>query len=96
MIRFDGVSKTEWGVGSGWFEHDYLPIAEQTEGFEGAYLFVDRERGSVLSVTLWRDAETADASEAAVRRHLDHYKEMTGRSATVETFETAVARPPSA
>lgn len=96
MIRFDGVSEPEWGVGSGWFEHDYLPVAEDTEGFEGAYLFVDRERGSVLSVTLWRDVETADASEDAVRRHLDHYAEMTGRRSTIETFETALARPPAA
>ena len=40
-------------------------------------LLVDREQGNVISLTLWRDAETAAASAAAVQKHLDHYEEMT-------------------
>jgi hypothetical protein len=95
FVRFDGISKAEWAVGSGWFEHDYLPATEGADGFEAAYLFVDLERGAVVSVTLWRDEETAAASEEVVRGYLDHYEEMTGTRATIETFETAVARPPS-
>jgi heme-degrading monooxygenase HmoA len=91
-IRYDGITEAEWKVGSGWFENDYLPIAEQTEGFQGALLLVDRKRGNVISLTLWRDEETAAASEAAVQKHLDHYEEMTGISSPTETFEVAVDR----
>jgi hypothetical protein len=92
LVRYEGVTEAEWKVGSGWFEHDYLPVAEVTEGFEGALLLVDRERGDVVSVTLWRDAAAAAASEAAVQRHLDHYAEMTGVESPVATFEVAVER----
>jgi heme-degrading monooxygenase HmoA len=91
-VRYDNITEAEWEVGSGWFESDYLPIAEQTEGFEGAVLLVDRERRSVISVTLWRDAETAAASEAAVQKHLDHYEQMTGIPSPTETWEVAVDR----
>ncbi len=92
MIRYDAVSEDEWKVGSGWFEHDYLPVAESTEGFEGALLLVDRERGNVVSLTLWRDEETAAASKEALQRHLDHYAEMTGVESPIETFEVALDR----
>ena len=95
LVRFEGINEAEWGIGSGWFEEDYLPVAEQTDGFEGAYLFADRERGRVVSVTLWRDSETAAASEAVVRGHLEHYEQIMGRGWTMETFDVALARPPS-
>ena len=95
MIRYDGISKEEWKVGSGWLENDYLPVAELTDGFEGALLLVDRERGNVVSLTLWRDEETASASEAALQKHLDHYEEMTGVPSPIETFEVALDRLPS-
>ncbi len=91
-IRYDGITEAEWEVGSGWFANDYLPIAEHTEGFEGALLLVDREKGNVISLTLWRDAETAAASAAAVQQHLDHYEEMTGIPSPTETFEVAIDR----
>jgi hypothetical protein len=91
-IRYDGISAAEWEVGSGWFANDYLPIAEHTEGFMGALLLVNREQGNVISVTLWRDAETAAASAEAVQQHLDHYEEMTGIPSPTEAWEVAVDR----
>ena len=93
LVRFEGINEAEWGIGSEWFEHDYLPVAEHADGFEGAYLFADRERGTVVSVTFWRDAETAAASEAVVRPHLEHYEEIMGRGWTMETFDVSLARP---
>ena len=71
----------------------FLTIDPGLDGFEGAYLFADRELGRVVSVTLWRDAETAAASEAVVRGHLEHYEEIMGRGWTMETFDVTLARP---
>ena len=94
LVRFEGINDAEWGIGSNWFEHDYLPMAEHADGFEGAYLFADRDRGTVVSVTLWRDHETAAASEAVVRGHLEHYEQIMGRGWTMETFDVTLARAP--
>ena len=49
----------------------------------------------MVSLTLWRDEETASASEAALQKHLDHYEEMTGVPSPIETFEVALDRLPS-
>ena len=46
----------------------------------------------MISVTLWRDAETATASAAAVQKHLDHYEELTGIPSPTETWEVAIDR----
>jgi heme-degrading monooxygenase HmoA len=34
----------------------------QLEGFEGAYLLVDRHGGRVMTITLWSTEQTAEAS----------------------------------
>jgi heme-degrading monooxygenase HmoA len=90
LVRYESITEAEWELGSGWFEHDYLPIAEETEGFEGALLLHDRERGDVVSITLWRDAETAAASETAVQQHLEHYEKLTGIASPTQTFVVEV------
>jgi hypothetical protein len=48
-----------------------------------------------MSITLWKDAETAAASGAAVQQHLDTWEEMTGIKAVVETYEVVVKRLPA-
>ena len=61
------------------------------DGFEGAYLFVDRGTGNALSVTLW-------ASEDAVQASAEKAKEMRAQAAggagmsieSVATYEVAV------
>ena len=93
-VRYESVSQEDWDIGREWFTKDYLPIALQTEGFAGAYLLHDGERMCTMSVTLWRDEQTAAASGAAVQQHLDAWEEMTGIKASVETFEVVVAEFP--
>ena len=94
-VRYESVEPENWEIGREWFRQDYLPVALQTEGFVGAYLLHDSERMCTMSITLWRDEETAAASGAAVQQHLDTWEEMTGIKATVETFEVIVAELPT-
>jgi hypothetical protein len=94
-VRYDAVTKANWDIGREWFKNDYLPVTRQTTGFVGAYLLHDMERMCTMSVTLWRDEETASASGAAVQQHLDAWESMTGIKATVESFEVVHSELPA-
>jgi heme-degrading monooxygenase HmoA len=94
VVRYERVSEDEWEIGAGWFRHDYLPEVSERAGFEGAFLFRDREHEVTMSVTLWSDAETVTASGEAVQVHLDKWAEMTGRVPTIETFEVVHSETP--
>jgi heme-degrading monooxygenase HmoA len=91
VVRYERVSEDEWEIGAGWFRDDYLPMAMETAGFDGAFLFRDREHEVTMSVTFWSDLETAVASAEAVQPHLDKWAEMTGRVPTIETYEVVVS-----
>ena len=95
VVRYEGVSEAEWEIGAGWFRDDYLPMAKETAGFTGAFLFRDPEHAVTLTVTLWSDEATEKASGEAVQQHLDKWAEMTGRVPTIETFEVIFAELPS-
>ena len=95
LVRYEDVSDDDWEIGRNWFSEDYLPVAFQTDGFSGAYLLHDNERMCTVSVTLWTDADTAEASGVAVQQHLDAWEQMTGKKATVETFEVVFAELPT-
>jgi hypothetical protein len=95
LVRYEDVSDDDWEIGRNWFSEDYLPVAFQTDGFSGAYLLHDDERMCTVSVTLWTDAETAEASGVAVQQHLDAWEHMTGKKATVETYEVVFAELPT-
>ena len=61
----------------------------QTEDMMGAVFLVDRERGSVVVISLWRDEEAMRASEDDARRVRE---EVTGpgETASVERYEVAL------
>jgi heme-degrading monooxygenase HmoA len=86
-VRYEAVKEENWDIGRAWFKDDYLPVARQTAGFLGAYLLHDIERMCTMSVTLWRDEQTARTSGEAVQQHLDAWETMTGITAHVETFQ---------
>lgn len=94
-VRYEHVSPENWDIGREWFKRDYIPVAMDSEGFVGAYLLHDMERMCTMSITLWRDEETAAASGASVQQHLDAWEEMTGIKGTVETFEVVSADFPA-
>jgi len=95
VVRYENVSEDEWEIGAGWFRDDYLPLAKESHGFEGAYLFRDHEQEVTMSVTLWNDQETAAASGEALQQHLDKWAELTGRVPTIQTFEVVHSELPS-
>src|SRR5215216_4371483 len=95
VVRYEGVSEAEWEIGAGWFRDDYLPMAKETAGFNGAFLFRDPQHAVTLTVTFWSDEATEKASGEAVQQHLDKWAEMTGRVPTIEAFEVIFADLPS-
>jgi heme-degrading monooxygenase HmoA len=95
VVRYEPVSEDEWEIGAGWFRDDYLPEVRDRAGFEGAYLFRDREHEVTMSLTLWSDLETATASGEALKQHLDKWAEMTGRVPRIETFEVVHSEIPT-
>jgi heme-degrading monooxygenase HmoA len=95
-IRFEGISEAEWDIGNGFFREDFMPRALDTEGFAGAYLLADRERGSVLSLTFWTSKATLEASENDTRRFLAQYVDVYGREPVLESFEVAYEHAPGA
>ena len=58
----------------------------QTEGMKGAVFLVDRQRGAVIVISLWRDEEAMRASEDEATRVRE---EVTGpgERASVERYE---------
>ncbi len=69
-----------------------LPRAEQLDGYKGAYLLVDRDSGTSVSVTLWESEEAMRASEEAADRLRSNAAEGTGAEiASVERYEVAIS-----
>lgn len=67
-----------------------LPTAfGQTEGMAGAVFLVDRQRGTILVISLWQDEEALQASEDEATRVRE---EVTGpgETASVERYEVAL------
>ena len=61
----------------------------QTEGMKGAIFLADRDRGTVLVISLWEDEEALEASEAEAAR-LRGEVTGEGESATAESYEVAL------
>ena len=61
----------------------------QTEGMKGAMFLIDRQSGTVVVISLWRDEEALRASEDEATRVRE---EVTGagETASVERYEVAL------
>ena len=65
------------------------------DGFEGAYLFVDRGTGNAVSVTLWASEDAAQASAEKAKQMRDQAAGGAGMSIeSVTTYEVAVQIQP--
>ncbi len=65
------------------------------DGFEGAYLLVDRGTGKALTMTLWSSEDAANASAERAKQMRSDAAGGAGMSVdTVETFEVAVQIQP--
>ena len=61
----------------------------QTEGMKGALFLVDRQRGTVVVISLWRDDEALRASEDEATRVREEVTSA-GETASVERYEVAL------
>lgn len=83
------------------FIEDYaIPALRELPGFMGAYFLADREKGTGISITLWKDQAAADASAAASFERRGQAARMTGAIfEMVDTYEviaqTAAALTPA-
>ncbi len=65
------------------------------DGFEGAYLFVDRGTGNALSVTLWASEDATQASAEKAKQMREQAAGGAGMSIeSVATYEVAVQIQP--
>jgi hypothetical protein len=60
----------------------------QTEGMKGAVFLVDRQSGTVVVISLWRDEEAMRASEDEATRVREEVTNP-GETASVERYEVA-------
>jgi heme-degrading monooxygenase HmoA len=69
-----------------------IPGAETLEGFEGAYLLIDRKTGKSMSISLWRSEKDAHASEdAGSRLRSQGASAGNSKELSVHTYEVGVA-----
>src|SRR6266487_265649 len=65
-----------------------IPRARELPGFLGGYWLVDRERGKILSVTVFESEEhVRESDEAAAQIRLDAGRSIGVRFTSVETWE---------
>lgn len=80
----------------GVFESRIAPALREQEGFEGVYALATPE-GKALVMTLWRDAETAEAGLASglydeqVEQYVAYFRSPPGR----ELYEVVHAETPA-
>jgi heme-degrading monooxygenase HmoA len=69
------------------FQDAARTIAEQ-QGLEGGWIFVDSDSGTTMTVTVWRDQQTLDASEVrAASMRQKAAREVDGEVQSVWIFD---------
>ncbi len=56
------------------YEESVVPAAKSQQGYQGAYLLVDRKTGEGVSITFWNSEEDASANEQS-----GYYQEQVGK-----------------
>ncbi len=70
------------------FREQTVPTVQGQAGFAGAYLLVDRQTGTALSITLWESEQAMQQTEAAIAQQRQHAAQQLGASTpTVERYE---------
>lgn len=59
------TSKIEDGIRN--FEAEIVPTAKSVDGYRAAYLFVDRDSGKVMGITLWASEDDRSRADGALR-----------------------------
>lgn len=65
-----------------------VPDRLSKQGNEGAFVFVDRQSGKLLAVSLWATEQDMKAAMSSIPPDVD---ETTGSTAEVEVFDVAIS-----
>lgn len=69
-----------------------IPAAEKLEGFEAAYVLVDRKTGKSMSMTLWRSEKDLHASEEeGIRLRAQATSAGGSKELSIQRYEVAIA-----
>ncbi len=67
------------------------PALNQLDGFQGAYVLVDRSSGNAMTITLWSSEQTAQASAESATRMRSTAAEASGYTIqSVATYEVGL------
>lgn len=80
-----------------YFQEQVVPTVEALDGFQGAYLLINRKSGKTVRITLWETEEALQASAAVVaqiRREgaevLRDWRDPLPDQPVIEVYEVAV------
>jgi heme-degrading monooxygenase HmoA len=76
------------------FEEQYLPALENSAGFQGIFVGVDRGSGKAAAVTFWESREALEQSDRAADQARDAALERTepAREPIVDRYEVVLQR----
>jgi hypothetical protein len=89
VCRWENLEDADRDAGIAWFTEDYLPIAREMPGFDGAVLLVDRPGARVTTITLWAGESELRASEESVRRIAEKNAAAGAPPPMIESFAVA-------
>lgn len=94
VLRLKGTAdKVDAGIEN--YRSQVVPSLREQDGYSGARLLVDRESGTALSITFWRDEEAARASfEAMANLRTEAASRFGAEQPETKVYEAAVQQRP--
>ncbi len=72
------------------FQEQIVPLIQRQPGFQGASLLVDRQRGTVLALSLWESqAAMAQSEQAVATQRTQTVQQLGGSTPTIERYGVA-------
>ncbi len=88
VVTFEGAPEQVQQGAEQRFRERVLPALRQQPGFKGAYVLLNRERGKLLGITLWENAQAAQAAMQAMEPiRTASAQEMGAPAVTPEEYE---------
>lgn len=93
VTEWDGVTVTEIDRDLAYTREDVLPQVEEIPGMSGMMVLVDRNTGSLMSITVYEDQQALEDSrdDARVLRQLIEQRMDLRQPPSVREFEVGIA-----
>jgi heme-degrading monooxygenase HmoA len=74
------------------YQDRVVPAGKAQKGYRGIYLLTDREKGKIISISLWDSAEDAAANEASgyFQTQVVQFREVLNAPLVKEGFEVSL------